>query len=291
MKKLTVHLQKLNGPYRDFVLRCLISLVAGHCIVVHASKYNLFNIVQVKGYYPSMLSSALIAFCLVMVVYAYTIYLDQKLPYAKFWLKRIVWQILLGIIGVSLLAIALATAYFYVNAQTHRLVNYWIYDFPVIFAFIVGLNMYYAGLYLIGLRKQLEIEVQQLLRINRTQKLNLVQQINSSDKELGIDPDDIAFIYTKAQEYHVVHLNQKKFLWFKNMKESLKQLPKDDFYLINQSCIIHRVIILDYTAISSRRFLLKLKAPFQYIDDPLILVVSQLYARQFLNWYHGVFSN
>ena len=128
-----------------------------------------------------------------------------------------------------------------------------------------------------------------------------VQRVNSSSpeqtdpfatyKELGIDPDDIAFIYTKAQEYHVVHLNQKKFLWFKNMKESLKQLPKDDFYLINQSCIIHRAIILDYTAISSRRFLLKLKAPFQYIDDPLILVVSQLYARQFLNWYHGVFSN
>lgn len=279
-------MQLINGQsphYRDFPLRLLLSVVAAHYILIHTSQYGFFEVIAVNGYLLSLAASFVIALCLVQVIYQITILLDKHYPYITNWRKRIILQIACGILGVAFLAFTLAYAYFYLKNVTERAPRYFTHDFPIIFAFIIGVNAYYFIRYALHVNKFLFIRLRALIKQNRKQAIeNTVADSTTYNTEVA---SKIAYILKIDREYMVTYTNGSTFAWFKSIKKTIDELPTDEYFAINPTCIVAKDIILSVKPLQYKRYELTLKAPFQEKIKPEDFVVSQTNKQKFQKWF------
>ncbi len=268
----------IQKPYENIYWRCAIALLAAHYILSHTSNYGFFQVIAVPGYWPSLLASFIIAFLLTQIVYLTTIFLDKHFPYAINWRKRLGMQCLMGIVAVSALAVSLAYIYFYLNSVVERLPDYMRLDFPIILAFIIGLNAYYFIRYLISINRTLIKQLYNVLRRNR--KMQVLQEISAQQHE-----KQIAFIVRYGKNYTITYDDGTSFVWFEPLRVTIEKLKTQDFFLINPTCIVSRRAIQKIKRASSKR--LKI-----YINPKIIahsnydnFYVSQSNCKQFMKWY------
>lgn len=281
MQKLFQLLQDANKPYKDFWARCLLALLAGHYILSNSRHYGFFEVMTVDGYWLSLAGSVPIAFLIIQLVYHLTVKLDGRMPYHINRVKRIQWQILLGIGLVAAVAPLLAYIFFLIAGQTQRMHNYFVYDYPIIVAFIVLVNGYYLCRYLIQAAKMLSLQFLLLKKYNRRQYLQLLAIQRATDIE---EANQIAYIIRMGRHYLIKYLDGTTKPWFKPLRTTIQSLPSEEFMLINNQCIINRATIIGHETISSKRYRLLMKSPFDQDEHQSDFIVSQGMRKQFLKW-------
>lgn len=286
MSKITPLVTKHVPLYKNILLILLVALFSAHYILVHHSKYGFFEVIKIKGYWSSLCFSFIIAVALIYAIYKVTTYLNKQVPYVQNKLKRITLQVIIGVFGVSLLAVIMVLLYFMLFNQPQRIYLYWHSDFPLIFTFIVIVNAFVALLYFTRENAQL---LSQLLMFKKHQNATNKQVNSNSQTQLDNDYDDnnIAYITKKQRKYMVVYLNGAEFFWQKTINQTISLLPNENFFRISQCTIINKEIIESYSLISSRRLQLHCQAPF---NDPKIIktfIVSQNLAPLFLKWFEN----
>ena len=284
MKKITNLIKRVNTPYRDLPVRVLISLFAAHFILSHTTEYGFFEVATVNGYIPSLIASFIIALIIVYTVFKTTVILDKKVPYATNWKKRCVYQVLLGVIGVSALAAGLAFLLFYAIKEPERIWRYFNQDFTIILAFIIGVNAYYFIRYLTRVIRRLVTHM--LIWLKRARREEVKRhtddfeeiQTQSVEKQLGL-------VYIHAhRRYRAFFTDGTQAQWFTTLEDTIKELPPDDYFLINRKCIVRKDVIRCIKKYPSKRYLIVLKIQFTEEMPEELLVVSQPNGAKFVRW-------
>lgn len=269
-------------PYGDRWLRLVISLIAAHYILSHTHHYEFWEVIFVKGYFVSLLCSFIIAYVLVESVHQITRRLDLKIPYSKHWKIRTALQILFGVVWVSILAFLLACTYFLAFGQLERWRRYLDMDFPMIAAFIIGINAYYFIFYLLRIIVRLIKYIYHLRKNNKT--LLLRHKKPGLDRKRSLGDSSIAFIVLLGRKYRVVYMDGSSGVWHISLKMTMQELNDHDYFMLNSGCIINRAAIHDTHYISSKRYHVNIIPSLHDIVPDDCFIVSQQRKRAFEEW-------
>lgn len=284
------HMEKLKNllqdvkPYNDFVPTLLVSLLAAHYILTHTTPYGFFEVVTVNGYGRSLLSSFIIALILVHTIRKITLALDNYIPYVRNWKLRTTLQVICGVVGVAMIAIGLAFAYFFLAGETKRLGRYLNHDFPIVLAFIIIANAYYFISYALRVNTKLFHLALQLKRRQQRQEEELKFKAALLVTRNEVSDNPIAFIIRVDREYFVTYFDGTKYVWHQSIKASIAQLPPNDFFLINPRCIVNRMAIVTIKPLPPKRFELVLKATLRRAPYFPKFIVSQANRQKFKTW-------
>lgn len=281
MQRIRKLIESTNSPYQDFLARTLVSLLAGHYILSHTAKYDIFNVVLANGYAPSLLGSFIIAMLIFYAANRITVALDKHMPYAVNWKKRCFFQFLFGVVGVSLLAFGLAAIYFVIRETPERIPRYYNQDFPIVLAFILCINAYYVIYHFTRVLRKLVKFMLLLLKRIRKQSIKYDVQASLPDR----DEAKIAIIFTRShRRYQAVYTNGSSIPWTVPLRDSLKELPQEEYFMINRSCILNLSAIKCIEQLPSRRYKITLKNAIAEKVPEEYLNVAQLQYTKFLSW-------
>lgn len=263
-------LTKSNIVYPAIYYRIPVFLFAAHYLVAYGEPEGFFTLLQLPYYYFAVLGSFIIALAVGESVLAITRYLDQKRPWRTDFNRRLILQLSLGLLPPLILAILLASAYFYIRGKHIVTSGYFRFDFTLVVGFVVILNLVYLA-------------VAQLQGFRQPAKMHL----SSKRKPSGIseENDEVVAIYTVGQGYMAVLKNGESMIWSKTLEQSLTELPEKTYFLINRSDIVSRYLIEGYELGDSRRLKLILKWP---LPDNRNLMVSQRRVVMFKRWYKDI---
>lgn len=255
-----------NIPYPKIYYRLLFFLFAAHYVVSYGEPEDFFTLLQLPYYYYALLSSFVIALIVSEFLLGITRYLDKVKPWILSFRDRLWLQLLFGGFLTVVLAVLLATGYFYIRGKNIIEAGYFKYDFTLVVCFVVFLNLiYHIIAQMHGLRPG-------------------KQHLPGNHKPAAVNhsPTDVAAIYPVGQGYLAVLQNGESVIWGKTLGQSLNELPGDEYFLINRSDIVSRAIIAGFEQGDSRR--LKLILTFA-LPHNRSLIVSQRRVVAFKRWY------
>ena len=257
--------------YPSIYYRVLFYLLSAHFIVAYGEPESLFKLLKLSYYYFALTGSYIIALFTGEYIYNITKYLDRLYTQFTDFYKRVIYQVLWGIIVSLLLAVIMVAIYFWLIGRNIATEVYFRYVF--IFGFVFFLNALYL---IIGL-----VQYQ-----NHQVKIRMPNKEKRTDT-IGFHVDIVA-IYPIARGFVAVLKSGESIIWTKTIGESLKELPANEYFLINRSDIISRYVIEGYEPSHSRRLKLILKAPLTSARE---FYVSQRKAIEFKHWYNNMIEN
>lgn len=251
--------------YPPIYWRLLFYLFAAHYIVSYGEPESVFELLKLPFYYLALIGSLIITLIIGEYILAVTKYLDRLYLRLSFLVKRIYNQALWGIISTVLLAVIMASLYFWFRGTDIVTAGYFRYDFTLVVGFILLLNTVYLIIGLVQYRhSQLKI------RIPNKEK----PKVNTHEAIIAIYPVERGFV--------AILKSGESIIWTKTIEQSIQELPEEDYFLINRSDILHREIIAGYQPSDSRRLKLILKEPLAF-GRPFF--VSQRKVVGFKRWF------
>lgn len=141
--------RSINPAYKDIFIRIVLSLLAAHFIVTFGDEESIEQIISNFNYYNALLASFIISFLLLYIIWLFTRYLDGKFDWQQHTVKRIIAQVVLGIILPAGFSVLLAWIYFRMYGYDISETPYFSSDFPVIVLLLCLANLYYFIYYLV----------------------------------------------------------------------------------------------------------------------------------------------
>lgn len=253
--------------YPPIYYRVLFYLFCAHFMVSYGEAEGLFELLSLPYYYPALMGSFLITVIIAEYILTITKYLDRMFPRFYGLGKRIVYQIFWGIFSTILVAITMAALYFWMRGTNIISAGYFRYDFTVVSGFIMFLNTLYLAIGLVQYRN-----LQFKTRIPNREKPKAFADAN----------ENIVAIYPVERGFVAILKSGESVIWSKTIEQTLKELPEEEYFLINRSDIIHKSIIAGYQPGDSRRLKLILKEP---LTSRKVFMVSQRKVVAFKRWY------
>lgn len=139
MKKIILY------PNRTFHI--LLSALAAFYILFHGRSWNILNELRTSIFYITFTVSFVVTFLMTKWVHYFMIVLDKLYGWYDVPVKRISWEVLLGVIGPLLIDFVLLSIYFYFLGSNIFENGFIRHDFPVIVCFVLLLNTCYAVIY------------------------------------------------------------------------------------------------------------------------------------------------
>lgn len=285
---------KLNVIHN--VLKALLAMTAAHVIVVFGEEESFFDLMEQRLYIPAFIGSALIAFSMIECVFRVTAFLERKYEWETHSLIRSAWQLLLGVLGITLLSVVEAVIYFKLRG-THVLdTRYFALDFLPIALFVITLNACYSFLCHLGWGaaspKELPDEGLTVERVENEapSKQELAETslvLNETVDTIFTDKfiKDLRYVYIANNVRIAVDYTKRETVIDLSMEAIASRLPTRDFIMNNQSFIISREIIANVEPDTSRRFKLHLKPPFDELTNEHAYTVSQRFSPDFKKWW------
>lgn len=216
--------------YKDLLLRMIAALIGAHVIVANGAKYSFFQLLSLPYYYLSLFGSFIIAFVLIAFIYWTTCRLDLRYNWQQSFFRRSVLQVCFGIVVTSILAALLATIYFLLFKISINQTTYFKYNFKLIIALIVIVNAYYVFQYVFkvyvfpGIIENTEIEASPIYPVGWP------------------DYQPLLLYYMNGNRLAIHHDGTHR-PWHFNLRDSMKYLPANKYFFINNWCIVSLDII------------------------------------------------
>lgn len=276
----------MDSPYQDFWIRLAVALFAGHLIVSHG--YGFFKVFTVPGYFISLVASAVIALLLFVFVNVVAVQLDRYLPWHQSFTKRFVLQSIVGVLLTVAVAYGLADRLFVYMDQEIEGSEYMKYDFYFICLYIALINSYY---YVYAKLKRKRILKEELDHYKNYHRNYAFKQAPANLKDIdlttfGITPTTVACICRIKGVIRIYNMNGHHDPSQELQEVILKQLPKDDYLILNRFCVIHRLLVYALKEATSRRVAVVLRVPFNKLIPDERKEVSQGNTEIFLKAYH-----
>lgn len=134
--------------YPNLLLRTGVALLSSFYILFHGRTFDLFNLVKTKIFYIAFTVSFGIAVILIYWVHYITRYLDNRFIWTKYPVRRVLLQLLLGIVTPIVIDLGIISAYFHFILGTNIIQSGFLAnDFPIICCFLLIVNLYYMMLF------------------------------------------------------------------------------------------------------------------------------------------------
>lgn len=318
MHKLKPIKEFIGAAVMHFFVRLIIAALTSHIIVIYREAESVADLLYDGDYWPAFFGSFFIAWLLIEWVFQITYFLERKSPWQNGLWRRCYKQFLAGFLGGCIIAILGASLYFVIRQVNITDTDYFQHDLLPVAIFCFALNVLYCFLIYLGTVYQLWLQMSSLINSQRPQFLmnwsareeylafkKVEEKLGAKSNDLSPTNDDgradnkeeATEIFTEeliARVFCVCILSKVIFIFDQDANKTtislaltyiMEALPEDDFFMINQSCIMRRSLIVGTKAISSRRVLLLLKPPFDELEYDSIKVVSQRASNDFLIWY------
>jgi hypothetical protein len=212
-------------------------------------------------------------------VRAVILYLDQKTPYTKSFLKRVLTQIPLTIfVGLGIIALSTELiSWLYRGKSAH--ISFYLVDLFIISIWFWVINGIYIGIYFY---RQWEFLHQQKDEIAFETAKNQQFVVKVGNQSNLIKVEDIWVFFVENEYVQLMDKNSKKYILDASLDKIEKQLPTSDFFRINRQCILNRQIISGFKRIENGKLTIQLNFSF---DLNLELTVSRIKAPAFKAWF------
>ncbi len=255
--------------WRSRLLRnALISLFIANVLIL-IGKDNWLPLYQMPLHYVDML----VTFISVLIVFEYVDwvnrYLNRQLQITGDFRRRVLLQIVMGVIAPALLAIVLTFLMWeFLWHQDLVADGYFKHEFFPQFLIILIVNLFFV--------------VSDLFRrVTKTtadqgEVITLLAQ--SGPKKVPVSPDSVSFIHLKNGLVYLVLLDGEQLLLPSNLDAFEKMLPRDEFFRANRQVILNRKACRAFKSVGNG----KIEVELQSSADPV--VVSQKRAASFRSW-------
>ena len=253
--------------YNDSYIRIFLALIGSHIIVAFGEDYSIYELLLDPDYYRALVSSFLMAFLVITLVYRVTLYLDKKLDWLEQALARALSQLTFGLVFPALVAFLLAAIYFYLF-DLHILDTVYLkYDFPVIVLMLILVNGYYTGFYFYK------------RTVQPAEDIGGVMIVHRSEKRIPLKVEDIAYCYHQDGNNFIRTNDGEEFLSPVSLDKLSDQLPDTSFFKVNRKMIINRDACEHFVAIDQSRLELFVRPEFQ--DN---IIIGQKKVKVFKDW-------
>ncbi|HVW96802.1 MAG TPA: LytTR family DNA-binding domain-containing protein [Mucilaginibacter sp.] len=265
-----------DTSYNDLFLRIIISLIAGHIIVVFGEDDSFFQLLLNWDYYRSVLLSALIAFLLVSLINRITVLLDRKFDWKSKPIERTGLQLLLGFVTPGIIAFLLAAIYFKCFGINILKTVYLKYDYPVILMFVFAFNLYYVGFYFY---RQMKYWESQPIQTPRHSSLTDIYMVTRGTKNIPLKKEEIVYFYHEGDYNFVRNRQGEDFLISETLEQVQELLDPKQFFRVNRQMIVHFDACLHFELLSYGKLKLLVKPAFKES-----IIISQKRAGSFKSW-------
>jgi len=261
----------------QIVLFLLLPLLSAHIMVVKGERYSLVEFLQMPEYYIALSASFIIAACLLLSVIGISRLLDKRLPWKEAQWTRLCWQVLLGVLGISILAYGLAAVYFRFRGISIEDTDYLSHDFLPVIEFIMLINFFYFARF-----AYLSFLIPLWRRVERSyDQTSVASRRHFRWKQKNLSANKVVLYNLEGQ--HVFSFTRKGD---RNIEEgSLKRiqegLDEKEYFRVNKRTIIHRSLVLFVDKVNGSR-LLRLSLDHPELDTTL---VSQARVKDFKVWF------
>ncbi len=278
-----IFLKKRLRRYDAFI-RLISALITAHFVLVAESPYSFISIFSAPGYFPALCFLFLWLWFLFWFVGSEGYWLHAPLSGQKTALK-ISALLTAGVIMLSTMSYFwLRFSPFPVSLSPGYIPAEGI-AFPMVIAFILVMHLYDAyRQFHSSLHRKLQ-HMSRRLRI-REMREGSFRLADMDLESLGVCPTDIACAYVEQGVVKVHYLNQRIQILPYPLESLLRDLPPDDYFMINRFCLVHRILIFQIDRISSRRYRISMRNPFESINGKKQTEVSQDFSKAFAQWYH-----
>ncbi len=205
------------------------------------------------------------------------IYLDQKLPYEKGLLRRIVFQLFSTlIIGLFIISILTEVVSLIAKGKPAPL-SFYTVDLFIISIWFFVINGIYLMLYFYHRYKESE---ETRLRENQIQSDGLFVRQGKQDIRLSFE--ELEGFYVDEDYAVASQLGGKKYYLNQSLDRIEETLPVASFYRVNRQYIVHRQIISGFKRSDNGKILVILQ---NTTNLPHEVPVSRLKAPAFKGWF------
>jgi len=263
------YLGKYNDTLLFLILIPLINTINYHLTYVNIRwdwyTYTTYFIDTVQGY----IAWWLIRICI--------IYLDQKLPYNRALVKRIVLQVILTNIiaqGFIILATVVINELF---GDKPLPIKFYTYNLFIFFIWILVINGIYIGIYFYD----------QWLKIIALREKDKSLRTLGFEVQLGKTVETIPFesisaFYVDEGTTYLKTKENKNFILDDSLNKIMPKLPEEFFYRLNRKFILHRDILKKYSKDVNGKLNVTLHEAINHEDK---IIVSRTIAPDFKKWW------
>ncbi len=203
--------------------------------------------------------------------------LDQKIPYNKSLIKRIVFQIISTlIIGLSIIVFLTELLSWIVKGKSAPL-HFYTHDIMIISIWVFVINGIYIGAHFYNQWRNAEEKYQQDRRRHSEGFI-----VNQGNKKIKLTFEQIVGFYVDGDYSVVCTLKNEKYYLDLSLSRIEKKLPKASLFRLNRQFILHRKMISGFKRIENGKILILVN---QHDLFPSQITVSRTKVSTFKKWF------
>ncbi len=280
--------------YNDRWVKVIFAFLMAHFLEIIGREESTLELLLQPFYYKDVLSGWLIGLILFEFISRVVKKLDLRYDWEKFFIKRLVVQLLLGVFASSLLCYFLVYLQFrFILNQRMNDTTWLIYEFPFAVVFIILINgMYLCWYYILQFRQSRQSAIAdspspvlpapvaadegfiQNQNIRRS-----ILNVRKGNMTIPLAVEQIAYIYKDDQCNYVKSIKDEKYITDFSLDELEGQLDESIFFRANRQTIVALRACQSFSPQEFGKLGLQLHPSL----EPMV-IISQKRAPQFRKW-------
>ncbi|MEJ5996598.1 LytTR family DNA-binding domain-containing protein [Pedobacter sp. Du54] len=260
-------LEELRPKYFHWSVRAIVSIIVAHLVVVVRQSKPVWTIIHQLNYYVAMAFSIPVCIGLIYLVHKATRIFDVRLPWMKFWHKRLVFQFLFGVLIVLVLDIGLVMGYFAAFNNDFTRSGYMRIEFPVVAWMVVLLNVSYVAWFFIEnyswssrVNSELTLKVRDLSgTMEARSKYPRAMEVKLGNKVVILPLKDVVCFEREENTGYVWVKDGRRFNTDYKMQELAELLDPAMFYQTSRAVMFSLNYVSGYEKVKNQQALVILK--------------------------------
>jgi hypothetical protein len=260
----------MNSIFKIFIF----SVLTGFFFVAIGREMSLWTLFGRWEFYLDFFCVVIIVFIVTLLMARINGFLENKYPWASDFKRRIGFQFLLNVLGVTAISFLLVYSYMeFILKQDIFLTTYFDYEMPISIVVILVINLLFVIQYFVEKEKPSD---------TKNQLVVVPQKIfgYSGKSKIGVEPCDIIYIEKDGAISFLYLEKGEKLVHYGTLEELERKLVSKNFFRSNRQTIVQRSNCLGFETERSGQVNLTLKLPPQKQ-----IKISQKKAREFKTWF------
>ena len=247
-------------------------------LAVHIGNENSFSqLLRIPSYYSDLFLALCCSFALGLYTRRLCVWLEQKFSWIEEPKRRLMAQLILGVILPSGLILGMEAIYLSLLNVKLKESSIFYLELPIIIILCLLINL----IYIVLLKNYQTTELQKSLETREDYKENFVVQAGKSF--LSIPRDEVAYFKIQNKLTFLITKNGQSYIYDFPFKSIIDGLPPEEFFQLNRQVIAKRTNIKNSIQTETRRLKIELSPS---MDEQVF--VAKTKASDFINWFQSV---
>ena len=229
------------------------------------------------AYFPTLFYNLLGIALIFLMNKGLILWLDSNFPYRNHFGKRLLLQLLAGL--VLTISIGELHSYAYIVFMNNGIAwdTQYSTDLPFAILLTILIHLIYTGFYLRNHPQQTSSDQYPDLSVDEEKQL----EVGIGNKKMLIRPVEISLLFSQNKITRVLTKDGKRYIFSQSLKQAREELNPLVFFQANRKVILNKSIIKGYHRLPSRKLEIILE-PDNLFEEPIY--VSKEKSSVFLNW-------